>query len=115
MYSGIVGVCVGVRICRQRHSLCISGIVGVCVWCANLLTEAQFVYSGIVGVCVLVCEFVDRGTVCVFWYCRCVCWGCECVKKPTKIRLKCMFFFIDYSLTQWNNVNGRCVSMCGVF
>ena len=32
-------------------------------------------YSGIVGVCVLVCTFVDRSTVCVFWYCRgCVCW-----------------------------------------
>ena len=32
-------------------------------------------YSCIVGVCVLVCTFVDRGTVCVFWYCRCVCVG----------------------------------------
>ena len=23
VYSGIVGVCVGVHVCRQRHSLCI--------------------------------------------------------------------------------------------
>ena len=38
-------------------------------------------YSGIVGVCVLVCTFVNRGTVCVFWYCRCVCW---CARLSTE-------------------------------